>query len=70
MATLVYTDDVDPEMRELTAGFDGRPVTYICKLQTLVPAQLTQADSRYRRLPPLTADIGGWYSVGFSGSPN
>jgi hypothetical protein len=27
MATLVYTDDVDPEMRELTAGFDGRPVT-------------------------------------------
>jgi len=34
------------------------------RLQSLETELLTQADSRYRRLPPLTADIGGWYSVG------
>jgi hypothetical protein len=40
------------------------------RLQSLERELLTQADSRYRRLPPLTADIGGWYWEGFSSSPN
>jgi hypothetical protein len=40
------------------------------RLQSLETELLTQADSRYRRLSPLTADMGGWYSVGFSSSPN
>jgi exodeoxyribonuclease V alpha subunit len=34
-----YIDDVDPEAGELTASFDGRPVTYgFGELDTLVPA--------------------------------
>jgi len=32
-------------------------------LQSFETELTTQADNRYRRLPPLTADIGGWYSV-------
>ena len=39
-------------------------------LQPFETDLLTQADNRYRRLPPLTADIGGWYSVGFRRSTN
>jgi exodeoxyribonuclease V alpha subunit len=36
---LGYIDDVDPEAGELTASFDGRPVTYgFGELDTLVPA--------------------------------
>jgi hypothetical protein len=30
---------------------------------SLETALLTQPDSRYRGLPPLTADTLGWYSV-------
>ncbi len=34
-----YIDDVDPEVGELVASFDGRPVTYgFGELDTLVPA--------------------------------
>jgi exodeoxyribonuclease V alpha subunit len=34
-----YVDDVDPDAGELTASFDGRPVTYgFGELDTLVPA--------------------------------
>jgi hypothetical protein len=40
------------------------------RLQSFETELLTQAENRYRRRPPLTADIGGWYSVGFSSSPN
>lgn len=43
---------------------------HFCAMKPLETELLTQADSRYRRLSPLTADIGGWYSVGFSSSPN
>jgi hypothetical protein len=39
-------------------------------LQSFETGLLTQADNRYRGLPPLTADIGGWYSVGFRRSTN
>jgi hypothetical protein len=39
-------------------------------LQSFETELLTQVDNRYRRLPPLTADIGGWYSVGFRRSTN
>jgi len=37
----------------------------ISHLQSFETELLRQADNRYRRLPPLTADIGGWYSMGF-----
>jgi hypothetical protein len=51
-------------------GYKHRATALTSRLQSLETELLTQADSRYRRLPPLTADIGGWYSVGFRRSTN
>jgi hypothetical protein len=51
-------------------GYKNRAAALTSRLQFLETELLTQADSRYRRLPPLTADIGGWYSVGFQRSTN
>jgi hypothetical protein len=39
-------------------------------LQSFETELRARADNRYRRLRPLTADIGGWYSVGFKRSTN
>jgi hypothetical protein len=47
--------------RSPTAPICERGAALISHLEFFETELLTQADNRFRKLPPLTADIGGWY---------